>query len=280
MSSFFSFLDLYGYVIKVSEEIIGKSGNAYFNITVKTSPSDQQTVRIMKNANPSIKRDVFIARINKPIHLGNVSKGGDAYFFNKYRGSFYEESNVSFSIEDFQISSLQEVKNNEKEFYDVKGKIKWSSDEQMKMKKDGSNERLREGTIVDESRNSVPLSIWGKSIDSINDGKVHIFTHLQVKFYYGIKKLTTTKATVIIVTKDDFQIDMESIESVDWKKIEDEEKKKSFPIINNAVIIGCDIDMYPKCTNKRCQRKITPPQGQERFSCQCGRRLDKLLYPN
>ena len=93
------------------------------------------------------------------------------------------------------------------------------------MKKDGSNERLREATIVDENGNSVPLSIWGKSIDSIKDEKVHIFTHLKVKFYYGILKLSTSKATVIIVSKDDFQIDMKLIK-VDWKKVEDEEKKK------------------------------------------------------
>ena len=258
----------------MSEEIVGKSGNPYFNITVKTSPSDQQTVRIMKKANPSVKSSAFSARINKPIHFGNISKtpNGDVYFFNKYRGSFYEESNVSFSIEDYQISSLQEVKNNEKQFYDVKVKIKWLSDEELKVKKDGSNERLREATIVDESGNSVPLSIWGKSIDSIKDEKVHIFTHLQVKFYYGILKLSTSKATVIIVSKDDFQIDMKLIK-VDWKKVEDEENKKSFSTINNAVIIGCEIEMYRQCTNKKSCRKITPPPNETRFSCQCGQRL-------
>ena len=64
------------------------------------------------------------------------------------------------------------------------------------------------------------------------------------------------------------------IKSVDWKKVEEDEKNKSFSTINDAVIIGCDIEMYPQCTNKKCCRKITPPPNETRFSCQCGQRLD------
>ena len=259
--------------MQVTEETAGKSGNLYFDVNIKTSPSDQVLIRIMKKSNAAIRRKVFVDRLHKPVHITKISKSGDIYFYNAYRGSFFEDCTVSFGIDDFETQPLQQIKDSTTGYFNVKGKLKWSGTEQLRDKKDGSSERLREGIIVDETGNNIPVSIWGKSIESITPNKVFVFTHLQVKYFYGIQKLTTTKSTNIIASKDDFAVDMASVTPIDWVKLEQDEKAKSFPSVSNATIVNCEIDIHPSCTNKKCLKKITPPE-EAFFSCpHCGRRL-------
>ena len=259
----------------VSEEKTSKTGNVYFDVNIKTSKSDQDIVRIMKKSNAAVRRTSFVNHLYKSIHISKISKSGDIYFYNAYRGSCFKECPVSFKVNDFETDSIKSIKDSTTGYFNVKGILKWSAIEIMKKKKDGSNERLREGDIVDEQGESFPVSIWSKTIDLLAPNKVYIFTHLNLKDFYGIHKLTTTLSTNIISTDETFEVDMTKIKSIDWIKLEKDEKEKSFPSIINAVLINCEVEIYPSCTNKKCLKKINPPE-EPTFSCpHCGRRLVK-----
>uniref|UniRef100_A0A7M5VEC6 Replication factor A C-terminal domain-containing protein n=1 Tax=Clytia hemisphaerica TaxID=252671 RepID=A0A7M5VEC6_9CNID len=70
-----------------------------------------------------------------------------------------------------------------------------------------------------------------------------------------------------------FNVNMEEIEVVNWKKLEADEKEKLHPTITGS-IVGCKVDIYPTCISRNCRKRVTVPPGQEKFSCNhCGQRL-------
>ena len=262
--SLFPLSDLYGYILQVTEEITAKTGNKYFDLILKTSKQEQETIRIMLKSNPAVRRNNFVTRKNKSVRLCNIFKSsgtsGDMHFYNSHRGSYFEESTVSFELHDYQTHSLKEIKNAEDGNFNIKGVFKWSTTETAKEKKDGTEGRLREATIVDQNGETFPISVWGDMIDSIVEDKVILITRCQIKYYFGIKKLATTKYSLLFITEQKLDIDIKDIKTTDWQKLEEDEKKKSYPTVTKAVLIGCDVDIFPKCTRKTCAKKVNPPK--------------------
>ena len=250
----------------------GSTGNSYFDVHFKTSPAEQETVRVMKKCNPSLNRTFFIQKKQLPVKLCNLSKASDVLFYNSYYGSFVDEAKlVPFKSTDLHFHAIAEIKKSATGFYNVKGNFQWWGKEELKTKKDGTTERLREGVIVDESKSYLPISIWGNLIDIIVEEKVHEFAQIQAKYYYSILKLGTTHMTQIVVSPEEIKVDWTVIQMIDWAKIEQQEKEKSFPTILGA-FASCEIDIFPKCIS--CKKKIVVPTGEKRFSCpSCNRRL-------
>lgn len=259
----------------MTESITSKTGGTYFDIYIKTSPSDQKTVRVTKRSNPTLKRKCFIDKKELPVKLHNLGKGDNMLFYNNSRGSMItDEKLISFHIDDIHLNEINDIKDEVQGIFNLKALIKWNGIEEMKNKRNGSKERLREAVFIDQEKNSIAVSIWGQLIDAIQENKIVQLTNLKIHFFYDVQKLTTTYLTRAKVMGDaDFDVNMEDIEIVNWKKLEADEKEKSHPTITGS-IVGCQVDIYPTCISKSCRRRVTVPPGEERFSCNhCGQRL-------
>ena len=55
---------------------------------------------------------------------------------------------------------------------------------------------MREGVVADNSESFMPISIWEKHIDVIEESKCYYFENISIRQYF-IKKLSSTTATVI-----------------------------------------------------------------------------------
>ena len=252
-----------------------KRPNTYFDIHFKTSPTEQTTIRIMKNANPSLNRQYFIDKKEQPAKLSKLSVGDNVLFFNSCYGSILSEEKIlPFSVDTIHLHTITEIKQKEQGIFNVKGLFTWNGKEELIEKKDGNKERLREGIIVDEDHNTLPVSIWGNTIDEMIEDQIFEFSNMEIKYYYGIQKLGATRMSRIrLMNELPFQVDKSKIEVVDWERIQREEKEIAHPTIVGS-FVGCETDTYPTCISKPCKKRVTIPFGLDKFSCQsCGHRL-------
>ena len=76
------FLDLTGYILRVTEVVQSKTtSNEYFDVYFKTSPSEHQTIRVMKKHNRSINRIFFLNQKEIPVKMTNLTKGDGVSFY-------------------------------------------------------------------------------------------------------------------------------------------------------------------------------------------------------
>ena len=70
-------------------------------------------------------------------------------------------------------------------------------------------------------------------------------------------------------------VDIENVETIDWQEVEQSHHQNSYPTVNGPIIIGCQIEIFGKCTSKKCGKKIVVPNGVKHFTCShCQQRLD------
>ena len=87
--------------------------------------------------------------------------------------------------------------------------MKWLGELQQKDCKDKDQGSIkvsvRDGIIADETY-SIPISIWGKLIDQVEEDQTITITKVKLRFYYG-STLTTTNESVITTAQESIQVD-------------------------------------------------------------------------
>ena len=76
---FFSncFSDYSGYVTEVTDLLTSKdTGNHYYDVRLKTSPKDVNSIRVMTKQNPAIKRNLFQQKkdASQPVKMTQLTK--------------------------------------------------------------------------------------------------------------------------------------------------------------------------------------------------------------
>lgn len=270
-------LDMTGYITNVTEIVTSrKSGNDYFDVYLKTSPTVQEVIRVMIKHNRSIKRSFFSEAKEIPVKITNLTKRDNVSFFNSnFNSSSLVKTHLTTSFDfaaDNLFSSIDHVNTFEKGTFNIKGAFIWSSAETKAKKKDGSMERVRDGVIVQREDSTISVSVWGKLIDSMSKERVcYEFIPLRLKQLYGHPKLATEPTSSIKLSKDVIEVNWDKVETLDWKKVEQDFHDNHFPTIPGS-IIGCSVDLFPKCVF--CKKKINIPQNEKMFSCPlCNERL-------
>ncbi|XP_066930916.1 uncharacterized protein [Clytia hemisphaerica] len=269
--------DLTGYITNVTQSVMSKhTGNEYFDVHLKTSPNEQSIIRVMKKHNRSIKRSFFLDARQIPVRLTKLTQGDNVLFYNsiyKFSTVIKEHVTTNFNYEDNLFTPISTIISNEMGTFNVKGAFAWIKDETVVEKKDKSNERARDGVIVETTTSSISVTVWGKMIDKITTEKaVYEFTQLKLKTLWSYPKLDVTDTSTIEIDASAVtDVNWNAVDMLDWDKIEKAHKDKFFPTIV-ASIIGCSVDLFPTCVH--CKKKITVPPNQKSFSCQlCGGRL-------
>uniref|UniRef100_A0A7M5XLJ5 Uncharacterized protein n=1 Tax=Clytia hemisphaerica TaxID=252671 RepID=A0A7M5XLJ5_9CNID len=162
-------IDMTGYITNVTEIVTSrKSGNDYFDVYLKTSPTVQEVIRVMIKHNRSIKRSFFSEAKEIPVKITNLTKRDNVSFFNSnFNSSSLVKTHLTTSFDfaaDNLFSSIDHVNTFEKGTFNIKGAFIWSSAETKAKKKDGSMERVRDGVIVQREDSTISVSVWGKLI--------------------------------------------------------------------------------------------------------------------
>ena len=147
----------------------------------------------------------------------------------------------------------------------------------MVTKKDDTQQRAREGTIVQAPNKVISVTIWGSFIDEIKEQACYEFKEMKLKNLWGFPKLSSSTMTSIKSSKDAMDINWTMVQMLDWSAIEKNYKEKFYPTVLGS-FIGCEVDIYPTCIG--CNKKVNVPQNQERFSCPfCNKRLQASRLP-
>ena len=122
-------------------------------------------------------------------------------------------------------------------------------------------------TIADAT-GQIVLDIWIDIIPKLQENKIYTFIHLSVRYWNGIRKLTTTTNSLISKTHDPtlqnaklqdivnpqeettFKVpNIESIESIEKFKIFCHCSRQIIQVTEN--IVNCD-HCHPKCVHNKC----------------------------
>ena len=273
----FSFSDYTGYITEVTDLLTSReSGNHYFDIRVKTSPKDIDTIRIMSKQNPNIRRNLFQEKKNasQPVKLTNVTKVENGpSFFNSNRGSrIHDISAVSFSNTPIDDLKLINIKDKYSGTYALKGCIKWvNSVLQVDNGKTSGSDKakfVRDGILADDTYH-LPISVWGETIDKIEEGSYYKLTHIGTKSYYGQKLYTRRETQVIPMDDADAPI-------IDWDNIDLNPppvtpRKQPSNQLTATGVSSLKLSFYPICTSAKCQKKIVVLPGDDILECgECG----------
>ena len=214
--------------------------------------------------------------------MRNVTKSNNSNisFFNQYYGSVLEDAkSMSFKLTDMEPMTLSEISEKVEGRYNFTACIKWTEQEKTIDLKNKDNtttkKRLREGVVADKSESFIPISIWEKHIDVIEEGKCYYFENISIRQYF-IKKLSSTTATVISQSDqiEPTTINWTGIDMTNFGKAEAHAKAIVSPTLCCPEILSVSITIFPVCSNPSCNKKLEVPIGEKFVSCNsCQRRL-------
>ena len=159
--STFLFLDYIGYINDVSPEKTSKnSSRPYFDLKVKTSPIQMQTIRVMASNNT--KRNLFVEKkiACQTVKITNLNptKSGVA-FYNANQGSRIQDTDTIDLKNDTNCDhKLINLKDKNSGLFTVCGTIKWTAEKKTVNVK-GTDKTVREGILADDTF-SIPISVW------------------------------------------------------------------------------------------------------------------------
>ncbi|XP_057296765.1 uncharacterized protein LOC130625681 [Hydractinia symbiolongicarpus] len=253
-----------GCVTFVSPTKISAKANPYFDVYVKTSPSESKKIRVMSTS--SMKRNLFTEKeeSKEPVRLIGLSPTkSNMFFFNSNTGGQVEENkDVTFQYLDLSDLTIKHVlEHGISGTFTLQGKIKWIQEERVVLVGQGKTKKfVRDGIMADESSH-IAITVWSPLIDIVEQDVSLSVSDLVLQSKYGMK-LSTTTSTEIKETDE--------IIEVDWAKI---------PIIKDLMpskiccleILSLKEDGYKSCVNNSCLKKVTPFPGESLVKCfSCG----------
>ena len=151
--SLFYFTDIHGYIVSVTSSV-SKSGNQFIDVLVKTTETENEIIRIMRNSNSNITVGLLTSYklSSQPVEFTNLSPSNTGiYFFNSFRGSKVQALNhVTFAYDSSARTSIKDVLSHTIGTFDVVGSIKWLKESAM-VKTANGEKPLREAILYDNS---------------------------------------------------------------------------------------------------------------------------------
>ena len=178
---FFSncFSDYSGYVTEVTDLLTSKgTGNHYYDVRLKTSPKDVNSIRVMTKQNPAIKRNLFQQKkdASQPVKMTQLTKTETGIvFFNSNCGSRIEDiPSVPFMNTPIDELNLIDIKDKFSGDFTIKGCIRWVKDVaevpvNNHSETKAGNARFVRDAIISDGTFHLPISVWGDTINQINE---------------------------------------------------------------------------------------------------------------
>ena len=264
-----SLSELDGYVA-VFSTFTSRSGNEFFDVKLKVSEGKTVTVRILKQANQTIKEAYLksLRQEGEPVKLKSLSNTQNGmFFFNTSRRITIERNNsLNFSFDNKHFQNMSYIKTQKTGIFDILATVKWLHNvKQIDLTK--VKWRLRESVLYDES-GSILLTVWGDLIDSIQECKTYEFHNLSLKNFFGLK-LSTTTSTIITAASDADKVIPNLCES-DLKEHLDHERMindKLHPKLCCPELFGTNVSVGPSCVNMSCRKALQIVPGSRTVTC-------------
>ena len=200
------------------------------------------------------KRQVFVDKVNaqQPVIPIYLQQHQEESFFNKGAGIQDLPSHTitfQYEVQDpFEVTMVRSLMKSTTGNFNVLGSIKWKGEAHIPSEK--STQSVLDATLTD-TRGSIPLSIWGEYITTVEEGNFYTFTDCKLRHFYGTC-LTTTKSTTV-----------SAAEKQDLTKVKQQE-------IQNWIccheILNVAVSPFLTC-NKDRKKKITSPPGSKIAKC-------------
>ena len=265
--AFFVFVEVHGYI--ASHSNTNKSQNGYIDVTMKTSKTESQLIRIMKSSNPMICMDYLIGfkQVTQPVFL----------FLNFYRGGRVTISKqVQFTFEKKLHIPIDEICQKTTETFDVITCIKWLREKALIQISGGNPVYVREGVLCDTTGHII-LPVWCDMTDIIEEENLYCFTKVFIENYLG-RTLTTTKMSVATVHKS--SQDFPALDEAVFKSYLDKDqeiKKMTNPKLYCPKLLNIELDVSLGCT-KNLAKLLNLLPGAKIVTCHhcsCTMRVDK-----
>ena len=113
---------------------------------------------------------------------------------------------------------------------------------------------VRDAMFADGTYN-IPISIWGETMDQLQEGTFYQLTDIGAKNVFG-QKLCTGKQTIVTI------LDQSEKPNIDWQKMDLNPasvtlKNHNETRIENPDIVTVKVNFYPLCRKKTCGKKLT-----------------------
>ena len=287
---FFSncFSDYIGYVTEVTSLLTSKdTGNHYYDVRLKTSPKDVNSIRVMTKQNPAIKRNLFQQKkdASQPVKMTQLTKTETGIiFFNSNQGSRIKDiPSVPFMNTPIDELNLIDIKDKFSGDFTIKGCIRCVKDVaevpvNNHSETKAGNARFVRDAIISDGIFHLPISVWGDTINQINESQCYKLTHTGAKHYFG-QKLYTKKETTPLI---DLDIPVINSDNIDLNPSPVTPKKPALSTLKAPEVVNVKLTFYPVCRTPKCNRKkLKVLPGDDMVDCgQCNHSvvLEKCKY--
>ena len=149
--AFFVFVEVHGYILSHSNT--NKSQNGYIDVTMKTSKTESQSIRIMESSNPMISMDYLkgFKHVTQPVVFTQPSSTSSGItFLNFYCGGRVITSKQVQSLFDKELNKpIDEICQKTTETFDVITCIRWLREKALIQISGGNPVYVREGVLCD-----------------------------------------------------------------------------------------------------------------------------------
>lgn len=190
LTHIFFTIGLIGYVQNVTaEQQSQSSSNPCYDVKLQVSEEACMSIRVMHQKGDGSKQQLLVDKMNaqQPIKITNltVTPSGTIFFNKGATVHDFPSHTMTFKFvhqEPFQTPSIRCLLKTTSGVFNVSGTIKWKGEATLPSEK--ATTQVRDAILTDTT-GSIPLSVWGEHISTIEEGNFYTFTECKLRYFYG-----------------------------------------------------------------------------------------------